>query len=113
MKKLLFIIIAIFSLHCPGYSMYSQAGIFTDGTDWPGEACEEGGSEQQGPSNMSIVPERTETEPSSLSETEAKAVTKSNYTATTLGRIGRIPREAVFGRFGKSFGKGVCALYTE
>lgn len=27
MKKLLFIIIAIFSLHCPGYSMYSQAGI--------------------------------------------------------------------------------------
>jgi len=84
MKKLLFIIIAIFSLHCPGYSMYSQAGIFTDGTDWPGEACEEGGSEQQGPSNMSIVPERTETEPSSLSETEAKAVTKSNYTATTV-----------------------------
>ena len=64
--------------------MYSQAGIFTDGTDWPGEACEEGGSEQQGPSNMSIVPERTETEPSSLSETEAKAVTKSNYTATTV-----------------------------
>ena len=33
---------------------------------------------------MSIVPERTETEPSSLSETEAKAVTKSNYTATTV-----------------------------
>jgi len=84
MKKLLFIIIAIFSLHCPGYSMYTQAGIFTDGADWPGEACEEGGSEQQGPSNMSIVPERTETEPSSLSETEAKAVTKSNYTATTV-----------------------------
>ena len=84
MKKLLFIIIAIFSLHCPGYSMYSQAGIFTDGTDWPEQACEEGGSEQQGPSNISIVQERTETESSSLSETEAKAVTKSNYTATTV-----------------------------
>ena len=84
MKKLLFIIITIFSLHCPGYSMYSQAGIFTDGTDWPEQACEEGGSEQQGPSNISIVQERTETESSSLSETEAKAVTKSNYTATTV-----------------------------
>lgn len=84
MKKLLFIIIAIFSMHCPGYSMYTQAGIFTDGADLPREAYEEGGSEQQGPSNMSIVPERTETEPSSLSETEAKAVTKSNYTATTV-----------------------------
>ena len=88
MKKLLFIIIAIFSLHCPGYSMYTQAGIFTDGADLLGKACEEGGSEQQGPSNMSIVPERTETEPSSLSETEAKAVTKSNYTATTVYNSG-------------------------
>lgn len=77
MKKLLFIIIAIFSLHCPGYSMYSLAGIFTDGTDWPEQACEEGGLEQQGPSNISIVQERTETESSSLSETEAKAVTKT------------------------------------
>ena len=46
MKKLLFIIIAIFSLHCPGYSMYTQAGIFTDGADLLGKACEEGGSEQ-------------------------------------------------------------------